>query len=165
MDATAWVSVAGLVTTLAAALLTPLLAERMRRESARREQLGTARLETYAELLRVTDRLVGNAKTWSAIPLADLEEIDNAELERLVARLRVVASDGVYKRLDQIISLAGQFNRALADAKSTHQALRDAGSAADSTATHQRVQLAGIADSLSEVHKELETVIRKEIGR
>lgn len=165
MDATAWVGIAGLVTTLAAALVAPWLAERMRRESARREQIIAARLDIYADLLRVTARLADNAMTWSALPLADLKETDNDELDRVVARLRVVASHDVHTCLDQVSRLAGQFNRRLYEAKIEHQAVRDEGNVDNTTTILHRVGLGEIADSLRAAHKELEAVIRKEIGR
>lgn len=165
MDATGWVSIAGLITTLTAALVAPWLAERMRRESTRRELIVAARLDTYVDLLRVTARLAGNAGTWSALPLADLSEINTDELDRIVARIRVVASQNVYTCLDHIRHLSAQFNGRLYEAKVHHQAIRSEGNADDSTAIQQRMGLAKTADSLGAAHKELESLIRKEIAR
>src|SRR3954451_3548601 len=61
MDATAWVALAGIAGTLFGTLSSPLLAERMRRESVRREALLNQRLSMYADLLRVTARVADNA--------------------------------------------------------------------------------------------------------
>ncbi|WP_053204720.1 hypothetical protein [Jiangella muralis] len=63
MNATAWVAIAGIAGTLIA----PVLAERMRRKSARQEALMGHQLVAYADLLRATARLAGNATTWAAL--------------------------------------------------------------------------------------------------
>lgn len=119
----------------------PWLAERIRRESVRKEQIIAARLDIYADLLIVTARLADNAMTWSALPFADLKETDNDELDRVVARLRVVASQDVHTRLDQVSRLAGPFNRRLYEAKVEHQAVRAEGNVDDTTTILQRVGL------------------------
>ncbi len=93
MDATAWVAVAGIIGTFASGIAGPALIERMRRESTRIEQVRAQRLAVYADLLKVTARLADNALTWSAIPPADLKETDSDELDAVISRARVVASE------------------------------------------------------------------------
>ncbi|MBM4511386.1 hypothetical protein GS425_13010 [Rhodococcus hoagii] len=49
--------------------------------------------------MKVTARLADNALTWSAIPPADLKETDSDELDAVISRARVVASENVYEHL------------------------------------------------------------------
>ena len=67
MDATAWVAIAGILGTL----LSPIVAERMRRRSERQMRLHDERVTTYGELLAAVSQLTENAMTRAAIPLAD----------------------------------------------------------------------------------------------
>jgi hypothetical protein len=162
MDATAWVAIAGIGGTLLAAVLSPLVTERMHRESVRREHLMSHRLEAYADLLRVTARLADNAQTWSVSPLVDLKETDNDELDRLIARVRVVASKDIYNQLVELTSHAQTFTLGLFETRTYHSRIRQAGTVDDATAIKQRMALATLSDQITEMHKGLEKVIRKE---
>jgi len=85
MDSTVVVAIAG---TLAAAVLAPFVTGRMSRKSARLDRLTTERIGAYADLLRATARLADNAMTWASLPLADLQETDDAEMNRIISRVR-----------------------------------------------------------------------------
>jgi len=163
VDATAWVAVAGIAGTLLGALLAPVLTERMRRKGVRQEQLMGQCLDVYADLLRATARLADNAMTWSAIPLADLKETDDDELDRLMGRVRVVASEQVHDRFKALTKQLHEFNRLLLEARPHHQRVRDAGEVDDTTSIKQRTTLGGVADKIVESHKQLEKAIRDEM--
>jgi hypothetical protein len=164
VDKTAWVAIAGISATLIAGILGPLLAERMRRESARLERLLGRRLDVYADLLRASARLADNSMTWSAIPLADLKETDDEELDRLVSQVRVVASKDVYQQLQALAGRAHEFNQLLFQAKLHHNRLRDAGKVDDDLSLRQRMSLGSIADEMRKEHKKLEATIRGELA-
>lgn len=161
MDPVVWAAIAGVAGTL----LAPLLTERARRNSARRQRLGDARLDAYTDLLLVTARLAENASTWSAIPLADPQETGQDELDRVIARVRIVASPNVYDHLDQITGVAGEFHRALLQAKLDHRAVHTGGRVDDGRTILQRLDLGKLADRLRATHRELEAMIRAEVGR
>lgn len=164
MDATAWVGALGILGTLLAALLPPLITEPMRRESNRREQVIAHQLDVYADLLKATARLADNAMTWAATPLADLNETANDELDRVISRARVVASKAVYLVLEDLTRNVHKFNRALVmEAQPHHQRVRAEGGADDVTGIQQRMELAGHADQLVADHKRLAAAIRSEI--
>jgi hypothetical protein len=57
-----------------------VISERMRRRGAREDRLFETRLTVYADLLKAAAQITDNALTWSAIPLADLDEPDDAFL-------------------------------------------------------------------------------------
>lgn len=160
MDSVVWMGMAGLITTL----LAPVVAEWMRRDSARRDRIETVRLDAYSNLLRVTARMTDNAMTWASIPLADLGETTTDELDRVIARATVVASRDVRTHMDQINRAAGEFNRRLYEAKIKHRAVHNAGQVDDGTTIAQRLNLGSLADTLRTAHQELETAIRKEVG-
>jgi hypothetical protein len=159
VNATVWVAVAGILGTL----LAPLLAERVRRNSTRAEQLRAERLRVYADLLRVTAVLADNASTWSAIPLADLKETDDEELDRVFSEARVVASKPVYERLRELSRLATEFNRQLFWAKVQHQKVRDKDQVDDAESIVQRMSLGDVAGKMVRAHKQIEAAIRKEM--
>jgi hypothetical protein len=163
MDATAWVALAGIAGTLLGTLSSPLLAERMRRESVRREALLNRRLSMYADLLRATARVADNAMAWSSIPLADLKETDDEDLNRIVSLARVVASDQVYAHLTELSDAAQEFNRLLFSARVYHARLQDEGHVDDSRSIEQRMALGSVADKLQASYKEMERSIRSEV--
>ncbi|GAA1093744.1 hypothetical protein [Nocardiopsis metallicus] len=165
MDPTAITGIAGIIGTLAAAILTPLIAERARRKSARQEQLRGRRMELYADLLRFTARIVENAENWSATPLVALEEVDLDELDRVGGQADALASEKVDGLLQDFMSRASTFHRALAEAQEYLRPLRaDAGGPADDTTSiQQRVCLADMASELHRVHKTLRARIRYEM--
>jgi hypothetical protein len=164
VDTTAWVAVAGIAGTLLGALLAPILAEWMHRKSTRTEQLRAERLRVYADLLRVTGRVADNAMDWSAIPLADLKETDDDELNQVLSQARVVASKKVYTRLGELTRLAGEFNRQLFPARIYHQHVREEGQIDDARSIAQRMSLGGVADKMVQSHKQIEAAVRDEMS-
>jgi len=144
-------------------LFAPLATERMRRKSVRTEQLSAQRLAVYADLLRATALVVENAMTWSALPLADLKETNEDELNRLVSQTRVVASKKVYNTCKQLLGHAATFNRELSEAKSYHRRIHDSGQVDDARSLRQRMSLASIATSLRESEKRLEDAARRDM--
>lgn len=160
MDTTAWVAIAGIAGTF----LAPLATERMRRKSARTDRLLTERIRLYADLLRVTARASDNAMMWSSIPLADLQETDEDELDRILSLARVVASKKVYTHLTGLWRQASDFNRQLTWARMHHQRVRDQGEVDDVQAIRERMSLGAVAGKLRESFKQLEAVIRSEMA-
>ncbi|HEX6686435.1 MAG TPA: hypothetical protein VF062_26930 [Candidatus Limnocylindrales bacterium] len=110
MDAADWLGLAGIGGTLLAGTLTPLIAERARREGARQELLRTRRVDIYADLIRATARLVENARIWAAAPTVDLKETPEDEWDILVARVEVIASKNVHEYLIVLAKIVGAFN-------------------------------------------------------
>jgi hypothetical protein len=164
LNATAWVAIAGIGATLLAGLLGPALSERMRRKSTRLDRRLERRLDIYADLLSATARFADNAMTWSALPQASLKETDDQDLDRIVSQIRVVGSKKVHQRFEQLKQKIHKFNRLLFHARDYHDNLRDGGGVDDQTSIKQRMTLASIADEIVKEHKELESLIRKEIG-
>lgn len=160
MNTTAWVAIAGIAGTL----LAPILAEWMRRKSTRAEQLRAERLKVYADLLRVTARVADNAMNWSAMPLADLKETDDEELDQVLSQARVVASKKVYERFNELRRLASEFNRQLFLARLYHQRIRNEGQADDAESIGQRMSLGAVADKMVEAYKQIESAIRNEMN-
>ena len=121
------------------------------------------RLIVYGDLLRVTAKLVDNAMTWSSIPLADLKETDNDELDRVISQARVVASDAVYKHLDELGRSAGDFNRSLFAAKLHHGNVRRQGEVDDGPAIRQRMALGATADKMKLSYQSILASVRAEM--
>ncbi len=109
MNAIMWMGVAGIVGTA----LLPWITERLRSKTARRDQLVKLRLAIYADLLRATARLAATATTSAASHPNDADEIAGDEFDSLLSQARVVASDDVYRRLNELSQLTGTFNRHL----------------------------------------------------
>jgi hypothetical protein len=164
MDTTARVAIAGIAATLLGTLLAPVLAGRTHRKSVRAEQLRAERLKVYADLLRVTARVADNAMTWSAIPLAELKETGDDELDRVVSQARVVASKKVYACLGELMRLASEFNRQHFEARIYHQRVHDEGHADDENSIKQRMSLGEIADKMVQSYKQIEAAIRDEMS-
>ncbi|NKZ84748.1 hypothetical protein GS982_21480, partial [Rhodococcus hoagii] len=163
VDATAWVAVAGIIGTFASGIAGPALIERMRRESTRIEQVRAQRLAVYADLLKVTARLADNALTWSAIPPADLKETDSDELDAVISRARVVASENVYEHLGDLARQVQQFYVGLDEARTSQRRLAREGKVDDDTAIRQRMSLGGIADQILVAHKRITDAVRNEM--
>lgn len=146
-------------------LLSPIITELVRRKSTRREQLTDRRLDVYADLLRVTARVVENAQTWSALPTEDLQENDPEELDRVIGQADVIASPKVDEVLREFSRLAHAFHRNLVlEAQPYHQSLRrEERSADDATAIQKRMNLGVIADQLREQRNRLRKHIRTEM--
>lgn len=164
MDATAWVGIAGIAGTLLGSVLGPSITEKMRRRSTRMEQVQQQRLALYGDLLRVMARLVDNAQTRTAIPLADLPEPEGEELDRLISQARVLAGDDVEKHLTEMSRLIHKIHRMLVmDVAPYHQKLRDEGKGDDGVAIQKRTQLAGPVDELIAAYGRLNASIRDEM--
>lgn len=164
MDATAWVGLAGIAGTLLGTVSGPSITERMRRKSTRMEQVQEQRLAIYGDLLRVMARLVDNAQTRAAIPLADLPEPTDDELDRLISQARVLSGDKVEKHLDEVSRLLHKIHRTLVmDVVPYHQQLRAAGKGDDATAIQKRSQLAGSVNELVAAYRGLNKSIREEM--
>ncbi len=160
MDATAWVAIAGIAGTL----LAPLLTEKMRRKSVRDEHLIVNRLDVYADLLRVITRFVDNASMRASFPLAEVAEYDDEELNRIVAKARIAASDEVTSLVQQFMTLANNFNRTLVvDVMAHHTQLRKEGKVDDQDAARQRLILSGGADEARELFLRIEAAMRADM--
>lgn len=171
MDATAWVAVAGIVGTV----LAPLVLERMRRESARREHLLAHRTGAYADLLRVTAKLVDNAAQWAFTPTADLTQTDDEELNAIVARVRVVGSPRLFDKLKEFESETHKFNRlfSLVDAALPRERMAEVlarivegqtTAPGDEWWQEQQKAMATAADAMRNRHVELLNLVRAEVG-
>lgn len=164
MDATAWVGIAGIAGTLLGTVLGPSISEKMRRKSTRMEQVQQQRLALYGDLLRVTARLVGNAQTRAALPLAELPEPSDDELDRLISQAQVLAGKKVEKHLADLSRLVSKINRMLVmDVVPYHEKLRNEGKGDDGVAIQKRVQVAGPVDELVAAYGRLKDSIREEM--
>lgn len=159
MDATAWVAIAGIAGTV----LAPLVLERMRRESARREHLLRHRLDVYAGLLEVTARLADNAMEWSSIPLAQLKETDEEKLDTLMARVHVLGSPEVFALVKATRKATGEFNRRLMFARLHAARVEDEGQVDDAKSMGSRMSAGEMADAIRGLHLRLESTIRAEL--
>ncbi len=159
MDATAWVAIAGIAGTFAA----PLVSERMRRKSVHAEQLLAQRLVVYADLLRAFAHFTDNAAEWSSIPLADLEELESGELDRLMSQMRVVATKKVFDCANVFSKTAEEFSRSLFTTRLHLQAIRNQGIVDNQESIQQRMALAAMSGKLRETYRKLLAVIRKEM--
>lgn len=158
-----WTTVVIAVAGIAGTVLAPIITERMRREGVRQERLLTEGLEVYADLLRVTARLADNAMNWAAMPTAELEETDDAELDRTVSRVRVVASDEVLGWFLRLRKQVGEFNRLLVgEAQPHHRRVHQQGQADDDGTIRQRMALGELAEAIAESRRQIEAAIRNE---
>jgi hypothetical protein len=165
VETEAIIAIAGIAGTLTGTLFAPLLAELMRRRSAKKDRQYGARMDVYSDLLEVTARLSDNASTWSAIPLADLKETDDAQLNRIMARVRTVASEKVKNRMAEISKVVHEFNRLLYYTREV-QARRNEGNFGDTRETiDTRMQLGALADRLRGLVTQLESDVRRETTR
>lgn len=161
MDATAWVAVAGIVGTL----LGPLVLERMRRESTRREHLTRLRAEVYADLLLITAIVADNAVTWSAVPRAELTETPDEELNRVMARVRTLGSDRIYPLVELFTNTAHEFNRRLFRSRLEHERADRAQVHEDQQTMVARMSTGEIADELRRQYKPLLDEVRAEVAK
>jgi hypothetical protein len=102
VDPTAWVAIAGITGTLIGALAGPAIGERMRRRSARNEQLLVHRLDAYGELLKITGRLQTDASIRLTSPEYMHSSFDGDEFDRTQGRVRVIATKRVLELLDEL---------------------------------------------------------------
>lgn len=157
MDAT-WIAAAGIAGTL----LSPVIAGRAQRTALREERILDRRLDAYIDLLETARHLHENAQTWSAIPLAQLEEPPGERLRLIDARIRTVGSKKVFDAMHEVARLLARFQRDLWPARLRHQ--RDEQAKTLSVeAVAARVGLGGIADEITSALEKLESTIRKEM--
>lgn len=167
MDATG-IAVAGIAGTLLGTLLAPLLAERMRRRSVRAERVHAQRLETYADLLRVTARMSDNAMTWSCAPIADREEPTSHELDHVMAQARMVSSSEVDRLTSEFGKAAHRFMALLLPAREDHRRRPDdepVDRLRPMRLVQQRTQLGAVADEMRALFEQLVTAVRRDIGQ
>lgn len=160
MNETLWIAVAGIAGTLAA----PLLAERLRHRTLRADRLHAARVETYADLLEAAARVTENARTWAAVPLADLNEHASADLDRMLARVRVISSKRVYDEFTGWRMFVARFHQELFQARVVHHRVQEAGEQDRGETIAARLELADLSAALIEKFQVLESAIRAEIG-
>lgn len=169
MDATAWVGIAGIGGTVLAAaigaIVAPVIAEKMGRRSARINQILSQRMDAYTDLLRIAAEKVDNARAWASLPLVDLGETDDLELDNIISRIRVVASEPVHKRTASFNTKVQSFNRRLVSVAQPAQRRAEGGGGAGSdVVTRERVALAEIAEGIAADYWELQRLIRSEIA-
>lgn len=138
-----WIAIAGIIGTL----LAPLLHEVVRRRSVRDHEVLVRRMDTYADLLQATARFADNAQTWSAIPLADLEETEDEKLNRLLSEVRVHGSKAVYASTKRLSSALQEFNRRLWHARAQEVRMREAQEVDDVGSIRARMDAGKIADA------------------
>jgi len=155
------IAVAGIIGTLSS----PMLAERMKRRSARGDRQHDRRLTLYADLMQATAKIADNARSWSAMPLAELDEPEDSFLDRMFAQVRVVASDQVRDQTLRFQGSAGAFNRRLLNVRALHRRVYEAGDGDSGEAIQSRFQLGGLADEVVDDFKRLESTVRREMAR
>lgn len=161
MDATTIVALAGIFGTL----LAPLLTGWLRHRHARAERLLDARIEVYADLIGAAATTADNALTWSAIPLANLPEPDDDHLNQVFARLRVVASQEVYKAAMDFKRDVSAFHHALRSARIHAARVREDGEIDDVRSIGTRMDAGEVADVVAVGFRRIEDAVRREVGR
>jgi hypothetical protein len=86
MDEALVLGLAGIGATLVGTLVAPIVAGRLQRAALRADRILDRRLDVYVDLLETAGHLHDNAQTWSAIPLADLQEPPTERIRALDAR-------------------------------------------------------------------------------
>jgi hypothetical protein len=96
VDAVAWVAVAGIAGTLLGAIGAPVIAERMRRRSARDDRLLTERMAVYIDLIRQVSRMTDHLdiKVSDGTQTTTLEELRQA-INHAIDRASVIGSTDV----------------------------------------------------------------------
>ncbi|AII03341.1 hypothetical protein C8E05_7169 [Rhodococcus wratislaviensis] len=165
MNAVMWMGVAGIVGTA----VSPWITERLRSRNARRDQLVKLRLAIYADLLRMTARLAATATTSAASHPNDAGQIGGDGFDSLLGQAQVVASDDVYRRLNELSQLTETFNRHLVTAEQRpvfphRQHLHD-GALNDPLRLQHRRTLTDIAGGIAVAHGRVQDAIRHEMNR
>jgi hypothetical protein len=165
VNAIMWMGVAGIVGTA----LSPWITERLRSKNARRDQLVKLRLAIYADLLRATARLATTATASATSHPNDAEMIGGDDFDSLLSQAQVVASDDVYRRLNELSQLTETFNQHLVKAESRpvfphRQHLHD-GAVNDPLRLQHRRALADIAGGVAVAHGRVQDAIRHEMNR
>lgn len=160
------VGIAGVIGTLLGGIVAPIVAEVMRRRGAHRDRLADQRLLVDADVVRAGTKIVDNAATWAAIPTVDLPETSGGELDAIVARLRVVASERVLHAFGEFSTAVTRFNRALVlEVRPLHEAVRESGVADTEGTMRARGRLADLAERVAATYRLLEAAIRAETSR
>ena len=141
-----------------------VVAERIRHRASRREHLLTVRLEVYADLLEVAARVTENVRIWASLPEADLEEHDDAFLNRMLARVRAHASDDVRELALAWKGRVEDFHRERYRARLALARAHESGAADTQEAIQARMVLAGIADEIRAGFDRLEAAVRRDTG-
>lgn len=165
MNAIMWMGVAGIVGTA----LSPWITEHMRSKNARRDQLVKLRLAIYADVLQATARIAATATTSAASHPHDADEIGSDDFDSLLSQARVVASDDVYRRLNELSQLTGTFNQHLVKTEPRpvfphRQHLHD-GAVNDPLRLQHRRTLTDIAGAIAVAHGKVQDAIRHELNR
>lgn len=164
MDATAWVAVAGIAATLVGSMVGPLIHEQVRRRSVREEQLRTARMDVYSDLIAAAAKVRDNAMTWSSLPLAELEESDPDHLKTLVGRIRAVGSDEIYGLTEDLIRTANEFNRRLFQARQDHRRAELEGTSETDRTVRSRLHSGKMADEVQRIYSRIIRAVRVELA-
>ncbi|WP_199036728.1 hypothetical protein [Glycomyces salinus] len=160
-----WVSIIAIISGAATGIGAPIISERMRRKSTRRELLLNRRIDTYAALLRVGATIRDNAMTWSAIPLADLQEEEDEELNRILSEIRVVASLEVFNLAKKLLSTVQAFNRTLvSEARPARREAERQGHGDSEPAIRARMRLADSATEIDQIYRDLMSAIRNDMS-
>ena len=125
MDQTALVAITGIVGTLIGALAGPAIGERMRRRSARNEQLLMHRLDVYGELIKITGRYQTDAIVRLTSPEHEHSPNDDNELDRTQGRVRVIATKPVLDLLDDFAAAIGRYQDEFDFAEATDEKRND----------------------------------------
>lgn len=154
------IAIAGIVGTLSA----PIIAESVKRRSARQDRQYDRRLTVYADLLQATAKTADNARNWASVPLAELDQHDDEFLDRILTQVRVVANAEVRDQTLAFQRAASVFHRRLSEAQLIHRRVQDGGGDSGE-AIKARVQLAKLAYELVEIFRRLEEAVRKETAK
>lgn len=107
---------------------------------------------------------------WSATPLAELKETDPAELDAIMARVRVVGSSAVYDLIDKFTKRTLEFYRRLDHSRHQHLGESLANATGVNAAQKQqdalqaRMAAGQAADELRSLYKELLKAVRSEVA-
>jgi hypothetical protein len=135
VDATTVVAVAGIAGTLAASIISPLVAGKNQRRTLREEH----RITAYADLLKAARQLHSNAETWKSDPYTDLEEPSTDDIRSMEAWVRLLGSDPVVSATSKVAEIRSQIDEARR-AEPEREAL--ASLAAEMTDAVQRLEFA-----------------------
>lgn len=163
MESAVVLGLAGMGATLLGTLLAPLVTGRLQRAALKADRILDRRLDAYVDLLETAGHLYENAQTWSAIPLADLQEPPTERIRGIDARIRVVGSDEVREAMLHVSRLLSRFSRELFPARLRHERNRRENQADTAEAIAARMGLGDIADEMTGALEELEARIRTEM--
>jgi hypothetical protein len=154
MNATAWVALVGIVSTLIVGLTAPYIAEQMRRKSARAERLMTERIALYGELVTVIQETTTALMDQAELRGATAPRPSQIEAQdRLYYRARVLGGRGVRAAMHHYNSRTADFTKLITsdyDWASDQQDLVDT--------------IASGIDAVAAAFAAVEEAIREELG-